>query len=51
MLAGGAHASVSGELVLRRIGIRVIRDVPLMDAAFPPGEVVAFSTDSPSAGR
>ncbi|HEX5298824.1 MAG TPA: SpoIIE family protein phosphatase [Streptosporangiaceae bacterium] len=47
MLAGGAHASVSGELVLRRIGIRVIRDVPLMDAAFPPGEVVAFSTGSP----
>lgn len=47
MLAGGAHASVSGELVLRRIGIRVIRDVPLMDAAFPPGEVVAFSAGSP----
>lgn len=47
MLAGGGHANAGGELVLRRIGIKVTRDALLMNAAFPPGEVVAFSSDSP----
>ena len=49
MLAGGAHASPGGELMLRRIGTRVTRDGPLMNASFPPGEVVAFAPDSPYA--
>jgi hypothetical protein len=47
MLAGGAYPSAGGELVLRRIAIRVTRDTPLMHAAFPPGQVVAFSAGSP----
>lgn len=49
MLVGGAHASSGGELILRRMGIRVTKDTPLMDATFPTGEVVAFAADSPYA--